>query len=386
MITNPIPSHQSASLIYDASSTNADLLYLTGFYSEDPFLWLSFAGHDYLIVSELELGRARRLVPAEIEVLTYNQARQNWGGNNETRKTEDYIEIFSRYTNNYHWRVTPDFPLGLALSLNEKNVQVEPVELLCPSLNRKRKTKDEIEKLRNAVRLAEQALEKGIDIISQADIDSQGYLQWNGAELTAERLRGEINVEILRGGGLPSRTITAPGKQAADPHEVGFGPIAAGQPVVLDIFPRVESTGYHGDLTRTVVKGKAPEIVTQAYEAVMEAKKTGLQSLKPGIPASLPHQKAAAILEAHGFTTGRDKQNRPCGFFHGLGHGIGLEIHEDPRLTPKTNYILETGNVVTVEPGLYYPEWGGVRLEDVAVITETGFENLTSVPMILEIS
>ncbi|MBR6374154.1 MAG: M24 family metallopeptidase, partial [Victivallales bacterium] len=170
----------------------------------------------------------------------------------------------------------------------------------------------------------------------------------------------------------------------AFPHNTGEGAICANEPIVIDIFPRCCATGYFGDLTRTVVKGKAPDIVKKAFEAVYDAQRTVLQMLKPGVKGIEAHKKADDVMKAHGFKTDL-KSETPYGFIHGLGHGVGLEIHEKPSLNLRNPKPLVAGNVVTIEPGLYYPEWGGIRIEDMAMITEDGIDNFTNYPVFLEI-
>ncbi len=370
-------------LIYADSARHPDLLYLTGLFCEDPFLWFSVNGSQHLAISELELGRARRTLPDAVEVLGLRQVRQAWKMADKPSAPAAYIAAASRRFAVEKWHVPADFPLFLSLALQAQGIATEPVEAFCPQ--RKIKTPDEIAQIEVGVRLAEQGLQRGLEILGEAEIGRRDRLQWRGHPLTAERLRGEINAEIVRHGGLLSRTIVAPGRQGADPHETGHGPIPAHQPLVLDIFPRVEASGYYGDLTRTVVKGQASAIVKQAFAAVAAAREAAIAMIKPGVAACAVHERAAEILKQHGFASG-EQNGRHYGFFHGLGHGLGLELHEAPRLTPGNENPLEHGDTVTVEPGLYYPEWGGLRLEDVVAVSDCGCRNLTVAPTILEIA
>jgi len=227
-------------------------------------------------------------------------------------------------------------------------------------------------------------LAQAIELLRQARSDSDGILYLRGQPLTAEALRGEIAAAIARLGGTAAHTIAAPGAQGADPHLVGTGPIRRNEPIVIDIFPRIDATGYFGDLTRTVVKGQAPAIVRRAYDAVAAAQTAALSMVAAGVEASEVNAAAATALETAGFATDC-AADPPYGFIHGLGHGLGLEIHEGPRVNSRAELPLEVGNVITIEPGLYYPEWGGVRLEDVVVVRENDCENLTAAPRILEL-
>ena len=201
--------------------------------------------------------------------------------------------------------------------------------------------------------------------------------------MTAEIIRSVIDSHISSLGGVASNTIVAPGKEGADPHNTGSGPVFAHQPIIIDIFPRVTAHGYHGDLTRTVVKGKASPTVKKAYAAVKKARNLAKKMLKPGISGATVHGQVQKTLEDAGFKTDADAAV-PYGFFHTTGHGLGLDVHEYPRIS-STDIRYRSGYVLTVEPGLYYPDWGGVRLEDVIVIEKGGCRCLTSVPDILEI-
>jgi Xaa-Pro aminopeptidase len=160
------------------------------------------------------------------------------------------------------------------------------------------------------------------------------------------------------------------------PEHHGTGIILAKTPLVIDVFPRVDATGYCGDLTRTVSKGQPDALVARAHQAVAEAQTAAIAAVGPGVMAKDIHAAAVVVLEKHGFKTDA-AASPPYGFFHGLGHGLGLDVHELPRLNASTEEALAPGNVVTIEPGLYYPQWGGVRIEDVVVVTEDGCRNLT---------
>ncbi len=236
--------------------------------------------------------------------------------------------------------------------------------------------------VREGVELAEHGLQAALGMLAAATIEGDRVMH-GGEPLTAATLRGEIDAAICRRGGIAAHTIVAPGVEGADPHNEGSGPIRPHQPIILDIFPRVMRTGYFGDLTRTVVKGRASATVKRAFEAVREARDHAKEMISPGVNGREIHREVCRRLEQRGFETklGADP---PFGFFHGTGHGLGLDIHELPRIS-SVDCTLEAGHVVTVEPGLYYPEWGGVRLEDVVVVQAAGCRTLTTVPTYLEI-
>lgn len=372
-----------ARLIYAISENCADLLYATGFLAPDAFLYFEIPGTRGVCMNALEIGRARKQVKPGVTVLSDQEFRARFGLDPEIRlTTAAVIEGLSRRAGIIAWQVPEEFPLGLARKLENAGLTVEPQPALFPQ--RAVKTPAEVELIRAAVRLAETGLARALEILRQAQIQPDGGLNWDGAVLTAETLRGEITAQISRHGGIAAHTIAAPGIQGADPHHQGAGPIRAGEPIILDIFPRAEATGYFGDLTRTVVKGHAPAVVRQAFAAVRQAQLAAIATVKAGVIANVPHLAALKVLDEAGFLTDA-KAEPPCGFFHGLGHGLGLEIHEGPRVNAKAENALVAGNVITIEPGVYYAAWGGIRIEDVVVVTDTGCDNLTTAPVELEI-
>jgi Xaa-Pro aminopeptidase len=160
--------------------------------------------------------------------------------------------------------------------------------------------------------------------------------------------------------------------------------LRAHEPIIIDIFPRSQKTGYFGDITRTVVKGRASEAVRKLYYTVARAQDVAFGKMELGAPGADVHNAVKEFFDAEGYKTGR-RNGRMQGFFHGTGHGLGLEVHETPRVSANSNDLLRAGHVVTVEPGLYYLELGGVRLEDVAYITGDSPQNLTKFEKVLEV-
>jgi Xaa-Pro aminopeptidase len=194
-------------------------------------------------------------------------------------------------------------------------------------------------------------------------------------------LRAEIDSTILRAGGIPAGTIVAGGDQACDPHERGYGPLYADSLIILDVFPRDAKTGYFGDMTRTVLRGRASEAQRKLWETVKAGQALALKRIKAGVDGMTIHKAIQEFFSGRGFPT-EVRKGRRVGFFHGTGHGLGLEIHEHPRLQ---KVVLKDRQVVTVEPGLYYPGLGGVRIEDVVLVTKTGCKILSRFPKRLEI-
>jgi Xaa-Pro aminopeptidase len=274
------------------------------------------------------------------------------------------------------------FPLGLAMAIDAQGVRLE----ICPEPfwpEREIKRAGEVRAIQTALRAAEAGLEAGIAALRSCRIARDGYLRRDGRRFNAEDLRAAVNARIMAEDCLPSHTICAPGDQAVDPHEEGHGPIRAHTPVVMDIFPRSERSGYFGDLTRTVVRGRASFRLHELYAIVHSGVRLGHSRLRDGADGQEIHEEIQAFFERQGYRTGL-RGGRMQGFFHGTGHGLGLQIHEPPSIGKRPS-TLRAGHVVTVEPGLYYLGLGGVRIEDVALVTKTGSRNLTQVPKRLEI-
>jgi len=273
-----------------------------------------------------------------------------------------------------------NFPVGLAKQLRGIRIAVKP-DPFFPE--REMKTSAEITSLAKATRLAEEGMRAGIDLLKRSRIGRDGYLYGRSRTLTSEDVQGVINATIAGLGGVASRTIVAGGNQGCDPHEVGHGPLRAHSTIILDIFPRDMRTGYWGDMTRTVVRGRASDGVKKLYATVGRAQQWAFQRLREGVNGQDIHGGIQELFMQEGYKTGMVR-GRMQGFFHGTGHGLGLEIHERPRISIASE-VLRAGQVVTVEPGLYYAGVGGVRLEDVAVIRWNGARNLTRFPKTLEI-
>jgi Xaa-Pro aminopeptidase len=233
----------------------------------------------------------------------------------------------------------------------------------------------------HALRITETGLRRAIEILKASKPGIGKRLRWSGKTLTSEMLRAEIDSAILHAGGIPTGTIVAGGDQSCDPHERGFGPLYANSLIILDVFPRDAKTGYFGDMTRTVLRGHASEAQRKLWETVKAGQALALKKIKAGVDGMTVHRAIREFFVKQGYPT-EVRKGRRVGFFHGTGHGLGLEIHEYPRLQKVT---LKDRQVLTVEPGLYYPGVGGVRQEDVVVVTKGGCRVLSRFPKRLEI-
>jgi Xaa-Pro aminopeptidase len=231
------------------------------------------------------------------------------------------------------------------------------------------KAPDEIEQIRSVQRATEEAMERGIALI-RGSTPKGGILLRNGQPLTAEAVRTEIHVHLLTRGCQGADTIVSCGPDTALPHNLGTGPLLEGEPIVIDIFPQDELSGYYADMTRTVAKGEPSPEIRDMYEAVRDAKALGASRVRAGVTGADLYHAVVEFFSDHGY------ESSTQGFIHSLGHGVGLEVHEEPSLGPRGG-ALAAGNVITIEPGLYYPGIGGVRLEDMGAVAETGFDRFT---------
>jgi Xaa-Pro aminopeptidase len=367
-------------LLYAASETDADILYPTGFFAPDPFLFVQKGTTKILVMSDLEMDRAKSKATVD-RVLSWSRIAAPVEKGGKKAPPADVIALTLRQLGLRRVEVPQSFPLGLAMELDARGIRLD----LGPDPfwpERETKRAGEVRAIEASLRAAEAGLEAGIAALQACRI-RKGWLWRDGRKFTAEDLRSVVNTRMMAHGYLPSHTICAPGDQAVDPHEEGHGPIRANTPVVMDIFPRSEKTGYFGDLTRTVVRGKASFALHEMYAIVHEGVRLGHSRLREGVQGMDVHREIQALFERQGYRTGVE-DGRMQGFFHGTGHGVGLQIHEAPSIGKRPS-IMRAGHVVTVEPGLYYLGLGGVRIEDVALVTRTGSRCLTRVPKRLEV-
>jgi Xaa-Pro aminopeptidase len=279
--------------------------------------------------------------------------------------------------------VPANFPHGLARELRNYRIKLRvKTDGFFPQ--REFKRADELKKISGALIMAEVGLAEGIQALKTSKIARDGKLHYHGVPLTSEKLRAIIDIATLQAGGIPAHTIVAGGSQACDPHEQGHGPLHAHETIILDVSPRSRKTGYFGDIARTVVRGRASDAVRCLYDTVARAQEVAFSKLRPKARAVDVHTAVQRYFDDQGYKTGK-KERRMHGFFHPTGHGLGLDVHEAPRLGPRSHDILAVGQVVTLEPGLYYPGIGGVRLEDVAALTPQGARNLTKFEKSLEV-
>lgn len=356
-----------AYVAYD-SSADADMRYLAGFLASDPYIYIhSKSGSETIVVSSMEELRARK--ESSCNVITRSAAKLP-ELLQELKDPERATAQMIRNLAGAKLLVPASMPVGFAQTL----MQVAEVGVDRGTVASLRcvKTAEEIAQIREVQMRNEEATRAAVDLIRKSEIDEHGGLVREDEPVTSERVR-DVIAAALRPYACEERdTIISCGTDTAMPHCLGTGQLCAHQPIVMDVFPRNLKTGYFADMTRTISKGAPSEEIVRMYEAVHEAKELAAAMLRPGITGAEVHNAVAAFFTAKGYETAGTS-----GFIHSLGHGVGLEIHEGPSLSPSGG-ILEPGNVVTIEPGLYYPGTGGVRLEDMGVITEDGFDRFTT--------
>ncbi|HUE41779.1 MAG TPA: Xaa-Pro peptidase family protein [Chthoniobacterales bacterium] len=366
-------------LIVAPSDIDADMLYATKFWAGDPFIFLQQDGKRTVVLTDLEMGRGKRTAKAD-EFVSFNQLeREVQGSSKEAPPFEKVMAHFLRKRGIKNATVPANFALGYARELAKDNVELSTTNgLFWPE--REAKTDEELKLIGRALRITETGLKRAMEVL-KASKPKGKKLSWSGKTLTSEILRAEIDTAMLRVGGTPTNTIVAGGDQACDPHERGSGPLYVNSLIILDIFPRDAQTGYWGDMTRTVVRGRASEAQRKLWQTVKDGQELALREIKDGVDGMTIHKAIQALFKKVGYPT-EVRNGVNVGFFHGTGHGLGLEIHEYPRLQ---KVVLKERQVLTVEPGLYYPGLGGVRHEDVVVVTKAGCKILSRFPKPLEI-
>lgn len=375
------PLMSNSRLIYDCPDTNADLYYATHFEAPDAVLFLEHKGKKYLVLSDLELERGKKESSVD-RVLSLGAFIEKA----KKRGQKGVIGVIDTLLKDFKIKklsVPQSTGFTLVDALRKKGYAVEAGDHpFYPE--RALKTPKEKKWMQEAQKTVFKAMAKAEKILRESKI-VKGTLKWRGKILTSERLRFEIENFLLQEG---YHTIMQPivscGLQATDPHCLGSGPLKAHQSIIVDIFPKNDKTKFFGDATRTFCKGKASPELKKMYAAVKTAQETAIKKIRAGINGKIIHQAIVDAFKKAGFQTGTIDGAKQ-GFIHGTGHGIGLEVHEEPVRIAARDFILKAGHVVTVEPGLYYRKIGGVRLEDIVCVTKKGREPFPTYPKKLEI-
>src|SRR5262245_10369277 len=348
-----------AFLLVAASEGDANMLYAVGFFVPDPFIFFQHKNTKFAVMSDLEIDRAKKQAHVDrvLSLSLYQRKLRKLG--KAPAAMIDILDLLFRERGIRSLIVPANFSALLADQLRAKGYSVQIKRDPFWS-QRETKNDSEVKQITESLRIARLGLEAGIRVLRRTRAKRDGYLYLNGARLTSEMLKTAVDTTIMAQGWLPSHTIISSGNQCVDPHHEGSGPIKANTSIIFDIFPRSQHNGYFGDLSRTVVRGRASDKLKQIYATVQAGQKIGFDQIRDGINGKEVHQNILALFEARGFHTGKIN-GRMQGFFHGTGHGLGLDIHEPPRIAP-VDATLRTGHVVTVEHGLYYLDVGGVDL------------------------
>ena len=375
------PQTQRATVFIAASETDSNLYYATKFIAPDPFIYLEIKGERILVMSDLEMDRAKSQSSVD-RVLSYSEVegRAKTQGIAEPG-TVEVVHILLREAGVTQILIPSDFPFGHAVKFQSLGYQLYPKR--DPFYEQRVvKTTEEVRFIEAAQRATEQAVAAAHDMLRQASINKD-QLWFEGLPLTSERVKKLINVRLMECDCVAQHTIVAGGEQACDPHNEGSGPLPAHRSIIFDVFPRSAANRYFADMSRTVVRGTPSPELKRLYQTVLDAQEEAITKIKDGADGKRIHQGICTRFEKSGYKTGL-VNGRMQGYFHGTGHGVGLDIHEMPRIS-RTGSLLQEGHVVTVEPGLYYPGLGAVRIEDMVLVTKDGCRNLTNSPKTFEL-
>ena len=378
---------EPAILMYADSLRDPDLYFATGISVVDPFIYLEVNGRKVIVTSELEADAARRNSTAtEVRLFT------EFGSRDLVRSGMTWdaaqLEVLRRAVAELglaEVAVPPTFRLEAADFLRGHGVSVTPDR---DRFELRRRSKDEraLAAIRAAQRATEAAMARVVEVLGSSSPTGDG-LSFEGEPLTAERVRAEV-IETLRAHGCEGEPpITSPGPQGAFVHELGTGPVRPGESLIVDIFPTDATTRFCADMTRTFCFGEAPEQLRHMHATVLEAVKRSTDAIRAGVNGRAVWEAACDAIEGGGYRTQRGVASGETldeDFFHGLGHGVGLEVHEPPSMGMAGDDLI-AGDVVTIEPGVYRKDLGGVRLEDLAVVRDGGCDVLTDFPYDLEV-
>jgi Xaa-Pro aminopeptidase len=361
--------------------TNASLYHRMRFVVGDPAALITFEDKTVLILRDIEMARARKHARADAVASPADYAPSGGlSGDRETATAQAVVECLRRAGAR---RIAADrtLPLIYADFIRRAGIDVT-CDLDLGVTDRRAKDAEEVQWIRETQAVTEGAVRMACERVARADAAEDGVLFHAGEPLTAEGMRRAIGNWLSERDHSDPGAIVACGPEGADCHDYGTGPLRTGQPVIIDIFPKCNTTRYNGDCTRTVVHGAIHEELARMHQVVQAAKIAAISTIRAGVTGEDVHRAACAVIEEAGYAMGfpaEDASASFCSMPHGTGHGVGLEVHEPPLLD-LGGPALVAGDVVTVEPGLYAKSIGGVRLEDIVVVTEAGCENLNGLP------
>jgi Xaa-Pro aminopeptidase len=372
-----------ATLLYGDTYSSADLRHEVPIGIPDPFLLVEQDGKTHVVINGGEVPRLEHL--GHLAVHSFDEFRPGEASAKGLTSPEMHAALLRRAIAGIGVRaaiVPPTFPVFLADLLRSDGVTLT-VDSDHFADRRRTKTEAEMTGIGRAQRAAEAGLDAARNLLRRANSVKDGSLEVDGEALTSERVKVAIKQALIARSASADDIIVSHGAQAAVSHHMGSGQLMADELIVIDIWPRDDSSGCHADITRTYVVGVPSPLAVRWHEDVRRALKAALATVRAGVPATLPFDAACDTLEAAGYQTLRDRvPGVPVhsGFTHALGHGVGLEAHESPSLYSSSDEALRAGDVITLEPGLYDPEVGGLRLEDLVLVTADGAEVFTQYP------
>jgi Xaa-Pro aminopeptidase len=370
-----------ALLLHADSETDSNLLYATRFVVPDPVFWFRIGRRSHLMVNPLELGRARSSARVDTVIDQMAERKRLVTPKNPAPKPLEVLAAVLKRKGVRTLRVPANLPVATADFLRERRFRVKVADgAFFPE--RAVKSRDEVASIETAQEATERAVWEALDVLKQSR-PRNGYLVRKGERVTSEMLKRVVDLALIRDGCIAKHTIVASGDQCVDPHDTGSGPIRPDTTVIFDVFPRHAASGYFADMSRTFVRGRASRAVKELYDLVAQGQQVAFDRIRDGAQGHDIHRAIQKLFDDAGRKTG-PKDGKMQGFFHGTGHSVGLDIHEAPGIGARDE-TLPAGAVVTVEPGLYYLGVGGVRLEDMVLVTKTGCRNLTKFPKFLEV-
>jgi Xaa-Pro aminopeptidase len=352
----------------------------------DPFLYAEKDGRRYIAITDFEWPRIQE-AGIEAELIS----PYTLGLDDLLAEGKKYwqlpLELMLRATRHIgitQAKVPHTFPLLLADHLRENGIELTPDREFFDA-RRRVKNEAELAGIRRAQRAAEAGMDAARDLFRRAE-QTNGSLTVDGEKLTSERVKLAIQDAFTANGCVADEFIVSHGEQSAIGHDMGSGEIKAGEPIVIDLWPRDGETACFADMTRTFCIGDIPDELRDYHRVVKESLDKSLEAVRAGTRGSEVFAISCEPFHREGHKTLLNKEPGEVvdtGYFHSLGHGVGLEVHEQPGLF-KIGEELVAGDVVTLEPGMYRRGWGGCRLEDLVLVTENGAENLTQYPYDLE--
>jgi Xaa-Pro aminopeptidase len=373
-------------LICADTMRSADMRHAVPLAVPDPFLYAESNGTRHVFTNSMEAARLRQLGLFEVHVSEELGIDELIAQGLPPKEVRSQLLVRAVASIGPKRFTVPDaFPVWLADRLRAEGFELEVDQELFDD-RRRAKTEPQLAGMRRAQKAAEAAMDTCRDLLRRSEIYGDALLL-DGEPLTVERVKAAMSATFAAHDTAADEYIVAPGPQGAVGHDMGSGPIAPGAPLVVDIWPRDNASGVYTDMTRTFVVGEVADDVREWHRLCKEALDRAISEIRPGVDGRSVFAGTCEIFEVAGEPTQRTKQaGEPLvdGFFHGLGHGVGLEVHEAPGMGQMSDKKLAAGDVVTVEPGLYRAGYGGVRLEDIVLVTDDGVENLTRYPYDLE--